>query len=163
MLTSKLRQLHVRKVSWCGDLPQDIWGSGMHRHPPRTLMTWPCLECGTDVQTGLQFTVSLFLPAFGRIAMACAPDFSSSPPVLTVSWLEVSVFLLSARVLIKKLILTQPVSSSCCISDAWIFFLQLWSNKDKDKNTPWKTPSALEEFSTSFSLVRDSVGTGETA
>lgn len=91
MLTSKPRQLHVRKVPWYGDLLPGSWRSGMPRCPPTTLRTWPCLEYGTDVQTGLQFAVPLFLPAWGRIVKAQAPDFSSSPPVLIVSWLEVSV------------------------------------------------------------------------
>lgn len=145
MLTSKPRQLHIRKVPWYGDLLPGSWRSGMPRCSPTSLMTWPCLEYGTDVQTGLQFAIPLFLPAWGRIVKAQAPDFSSSPPMLIVSWLEVSVFVLSARVHIRKLILTQPVRSSRCISEAWIFscsceatniqtkipsekYLQLWKN-----------------------------------
>lgn len=106
MLTSKPRQLHVRKVPCYGDLPPDSWGSGMPRCLSTTLMTWSCLKYGSDVQIGWHFTVPpLFLPAFGRNVKALLRLLV--PPVLTVSWLEVSVFVLGARVLIRKLVLTQ--------------------------------------------------------
>lgn len=137
MLTSKSRHLHVRKMPSYGDFPEDIWGTGMLRFLPTILMTWPCLGYETAVQIGLEFAVLLCRPDIGRIVKADIPGFSSSPPVLIVPWLEVSVLILSARLLIRKLILALPVCSSCCISDSsiYIFFFQFWNNKSTDKNT----------------------------
>lgn len=115
----------------------------MPRFLPTVLMTQLRLEYETAVQTGLQFTIPLCLSEIGRIVKADTPGFSSSPPVLIVLWLEVSVLILSARLLITKLILAPPVCSSCCISDASIFYLffsevlkqQKYRQKYLQKNT----------------------------
>lgn len=113
----------------------------MPRFLPTILMNWPCLDYETAVQIGLQFTVPLCRPDIGRIVKAVTPGFSSSSPVLIVPWLEVSVLVLSARLLIRRLILTLPVCSSCCISDSSIFFFfsvlkqQNYRQKYLQKNT----------------------------
>lgn len=145
MLPSTSSHPHIRKMPSYRDFPEEIWGTGMPRFLPTILMNWPCLDYETAVQIGLQFTVPLCRPDIGRIVKAVTPGFSSSSPVLIVPWLEVSVLILSARLLIRRLILTLPVCSSCCISDSSIFFFfQFWSNKSTDKNTFRKILAALE-------------------
>lgn len=144
MLTSKSRHLHVRKMPSYGDFPEDIWGTGMLRFLPTILMTWPCLGYETAVQIGLEFAVLLCRPDIGRIVKADIPGFSSSPPVLIVPWLEVSVLILSARLLIRKLILALPVCSSCCISDSSIYFFFFSSETTK---VQIKIPSEKNTFS----------------
>lgn len=84
----------------------------MPRFLPTILMTWPRLEYETAVQIGLQFTVPLCQPDIGRIGKADTRGLISSSPVLIVPWLEVSVLILSARLLIKKQILALLVCSS---------------------------------------------------
>lgn len=101
----------------------------MPRFLPMILMTWPRLEYETTVQIGLQLTVPLCRPDIGRIGKADTPGFSSSPAVLIVPWLEVSVLILSARLLIRKQILALPACSSSCISDTSVFFSVLKKQK----------------------------------
>lgn len=112
---------------------------------PTILMSWLCLEYETAVQIGLQFAVLLCRPDIGRIVKADTPGFSSSPPVLTVPWLEVSALILSARLLIRKLLLALPVCSSCCISDSSIFFFPvLKQQKYRQKYLQKKILAPLE-------------------
>lgn len=122
-------------------------------------MPWVWIWCTNWVAVHSPFFSA---PPFGNIVKACAPDFSSSLPVLIVSCLEVSVSALSARVLIRKLILTQPVCSSCCISDPWIYLCSCEAT-----NVQIKIPSEIyfqfwKNFPC-FSLVKDLTGTGDTA
>lgn len=155
MLPSTSSHPHIRKMPSYRDFPEEIWGTGMPRFLPTILMNWPCLDYETAVQIGLQFTVPLCRPDIGRIVKAVTPGFSSSSPVLIVPWLEVSVLILSARLLIRRLIwLCQSVAHVASQILQFFFFFSSEATKVQKKIPSEKYLQLWNNFQSVFPLVK---------